>query len=52
MPPSRRLWYPFIAMVVAVSTLAAPALADDNDGDPVGAVYVATNEFNGNEILA
>ena len=50
-----RLWYLLIAMIVALSTLAAPALADgDNDDDgggPVGAVYVASNEFSGNEIL-
>ena len=53
---AKRLCYLLIAMIVALSVLAAPALADDDGDDdagtgPVGAVYVASNAEGGNETL-
>lgn len=48
----KRFWYLPIAMFVALSALAAPPQAyAKNRGGPVGAVYMATNQSSGNEIV-
>jgi len=56
-PPAavQQVGYLVVAMLVALTALAAPAGADernDDDDGPVGAVYLATNAYSGNSIQA